>query len=237
MNRERRACCKRLLFMSIALSLGLALLAPVLAWWGKEALPDLSASLAEVTMARGAAREAAGALAEARVCYEQALAGRFHGEANRNHCEKRLGVVLLRMGEAEAALEHLSRAQASPLRSLNGFGPLVDALMALERGDDARRAAERWLEASGGDPGHRAGALQALGNIAMHEGDLDAAAARLNEAVALNRRHEARADLARLYAAQGDTAKARDTMIAFLASAPPNEETAAHWALLASWMP
>jgi tetratricopeptide (TPR) repeat protein len=237
MNAERRALCKRLFKVCVGLSLVLSAMALLLTGWGSAVLPGLSKSLAEVALEQGERREAAGNLTEARVFYEQALAGRFHGEANRNHCEKRLGVVLLRLGEHEAALEHLARAQGSPLRSVNGFGPLVEALMALGRWEEAKREAERWLVESGDEPTNRASAHQALGMIALESGELDDAERHFQEALSANTPNAARAGLARVYAARGDRAKARDTMAEYLASAPPDKDTAAHWALLESWMP
>lgn len=237
MSAERRALCKRLFAASVVLSLILTAMALVLIGWGSRVLPGLSDSLAEVAMEQGERREAAGNLTEARAFYEQALAGRFHGEANRNHCQKRLGIVLFRLGDKEAALEHLSRAQASSLRSVNGFGPLVEVLMTLERWDEAGREAERWLVESGDEPINRSSACYVLGLIALRSGDLDSADGHFNEALSTNSAHAARAGLAKVYAARGDTAKAHDTMIAYLASAPPNQDTAANWSLLESWMP
>lgn len=237
MSAERRALCKRLFTVSIGLSLVLSAMALLLTGWGSLVLPGLSKSLAEVAMEQGERREAAGNLTEARDSYKQALAGQFHGEANRNHCEKRLGVVLFRLGEHEAALEHLARAQASPLRSVNGFDPLVEVLMALERWEEAKHEAEQWLVESGDEPINRSSAHHLLGLIALQSVDLDGADGHFQEALSTNSAHAARAGLAKVYAARGDTAKARDAMIAYLASAPPDEDTAANWALLESWMP
>lgn len=237
MSAERRALCKHLFIVSIVLSLLLSAMALLLAGWASRVLPALSESLAEVAMEQGERREAAGNLAEARVFYEQALAGQFHGEANRNHCEKRLGVVLLRLGEHEAALDYLARAQTSPLRSVNGFGPLVETLMALGRWEEAKREAERWLVESGDEPINRSRAYHVLGLIALREGDLDNAERHFQEALSTNSAPAAHAGLARVYAARGDRAKARDRMAEYLASAPPDEDTAASWALLESWMP
>ena len=237
MSAERRALCKRLFTVSIGVSLVLSAMALLLTGWGSLVLPGLSKSLAEVAMEQGERWEAAGNLREARDYYEQALAGRFHGEANRNHCEKRLGVVLLRLGEHRAALQHLARAQASPLRSVNGFGPLVEVLMSLERWEEAKREAERWLEESGDESINRAGAHQALGMIALEGGELDDAERHFQEALWPNTPNAARAGLARVHAARGDRAKARDTMAEYLANAPPDKDTAANWALLESWMP
>lgn len=187
-------------------------------------------------MERGQRREAAGNLEEARDFYALALAGKFHGEANRNHCEKRLGVALYKLGDFSGALPCLERAQAGPHRSLNGFDPLVDVLMALERWGDAEREAERWCLESEGDPSNLANACQALGRIALHEGNLNSAQGHFQDAIALDAMHPARADLARVYAARGDIAKARELMVAYLADAPLDENTAADWAMLETWM-
>jgi tetratricopeptide (TPR) repeat protein len=237
MRKELRALYKRLMILSVMLSLLFTALAAGFSQWSARALPGLSATLAEVAMQQGQRREAGGELEEARRFYEQALAGKFHDEANRNRCETRLGVVLRALGDKEAALEHLTRAQAGPHQSLDGFGPLVDVLMALERWEEAKGEAERWHQASEGDPENCANALRALGRIALHGGALDIAEGHLLGALDLDGMHAARADLAQVYAARGDVAQAREAMIAFLASAPPDDDTAAHWALLESWMP
>jgi uncharacterized protein HemY len=113
---------------------------------------------------------------------------------------------------------------------LNGFAPLVAVLIKLERRDAARAAAIRWLEEAQSDAENRANAHQALGRIALREGDLDSAEKHLNEAIALDATHPARGDLARVHAARGDGTKAREVMIGFLATAPLDEDTPAHWA-------
>lgn len=236
MKRDLKVLCKGLMRSTAVLAIAFVLAAACFSWWGVAALPPLADSLSEVAMAQGVRREAAGALEEARRFYEQALAGKFHGEANRNHCEKRLGVVLLELGEYENALPHLERAQASPHRSLNGYSPLVEALMKLERWDEARAAADRWIEESSNDPPNRANAHHARGRIALYDDDLNGAEKHLNEAVALDGKHPARADLARLYAARGDVTMARDVMIAYLATAPPYDDTTQNWTALDSWM-
>ena len=237
MKKEIKALCKRLMRCTAALTIAFVVAAACFTWWGSVALPPMTGSLSEVAMEQGARREAAGELEEARRFYEQALAGNFHGAANRNHCEKRLGVVLLELGDLEGALSHLERAQASPLRSVNGYNPLVKVLMRLERWDAARVAAERWLEASESDSANSANAHRALGRITLHEGDLDSAEGHFNESVALDANHPVRGDLTRLYAALGDIEKARETMIAHLASAPLDDDTAENWAALETWMP
>ena len=236
MRKELRLLGKRLAKLSVVLSLIFSAMAMGFNLWGSWALPGLTESLAEVAMERGQRREAAGNLEEARDFYEQALSGAFHGEANRNHCEKRLGVVLYKLGDFAGALPYLERAQTGPHRSLNGFGPLVDVLMALERWGDAEQEAERWWTESEGDPANLANACQALGRIALHEGDPDGAQGHFQEAIGLDTMHPARADLARVPAARGDIAKARKMMVAYLAAAPPDEHTAENWALLELWM-
>jgi len=236
LKEDLKALYKGLVRCTAFLVIAFVTAAACFAWWGGRVLPPMTASLSEVAMEQGERREAAGELEEARRFYEQALAGKFHGEANRNHCEKRLGVVLLELGEYENALAHLGHAQDSPHRSLNGFGPLVKVLMLLERWDEARKAADRWLAESKDDAANCADAHQAMGRIAMHEGNLDGAEEPLNEAIALDVKHAASGDLARLYAAQGNVAKAREAMVAYLAIAPPNDDTAANWAALETWM-
>ena len=236
MRKELRLLGKRLAKLSVVLSLIFSAMAMGFNLWGSWALPDLAESLAEVAMERGQRREAAGNLEEARDFYALALAGKFHGEANRNHCEKRLGVVLYKLGDFSGALPCLERAQAGPLRSLNGFVPLVEVLLALERWDEAKEEIARWRLESQGDPATLAKVYRALGEIALHEGDLDGAQGHFQDAIALDAIHPARADLARLYAARGDIAKAREMMVAYLADAPLDEDTAPDWAMLETWM-
>ena len=236
MKKDLTELCKRLMCCTAVLAISFVLAAGCFSWWSTAALPPMTASLSEVAMAQGARREGAGELEEARRFYEQALAGKFHGAANRNHCEKRLGIVLLELGDYEPALKHLKSAQASPLRSLNGYGPLFEVLEKLECWDEARAAADRWIEESKNDPENRADAQHARGRIALHEGDLHSAERHLNKAAALDEKHPARADLARLHAARGDVTKARETMIGYLATAPLASDTTADWAALDSWI-
>lgn len=237
MKKEIKTLTKGLMRSTALLAIAFVVAAACFAWWGNTALPPMAASLSEVAMEQGVRREAASELEEARHFYELALAGKFHGEANRNHCEKRLGVVLLELGEHENALMHLEPAQASPLRSLNGYNPLVKVLVTLERWDAAREAADRWLKESETEPTNRADAHQALGRIALREGALDVAEAHFNAAIALDAIHPARGDFARLHAARGDVAKARETMEAYLATAPLDEDNTENWAVLEMWMP
>lgn len=237
MNAELKSLSRRLLASSVALSLVLLAASACFTRWGKTALPALAQSLSEISLEQGLRSEAAGDLDGALAHFERALAGHFHGETNRNHCEKRLGVVLYRLGRYDEALVHLDAAQKSPLRSLNGFGPQVDTLMALERWDDARTTAERWSSESEHDAANRANALCALGQIALHQSDLADAEQRFQSALALQPDHAARGYLAQVYAVQGDVARARATLVTYLASAPWNEITAAQWKLLESWMP
>lgn len=237
MKKEIKSLCRRLLAGSMILSAVLIVAAGGFTWWSASTLPALSRTLAEVAMEQGARCEAAGDLEAAREHYERALSGNFHGPENRNHCEKRMGVVLNRMGRYEEALVYLERAQRDEHRSINGFDPLVETLIALGRWDDAGAAAAQWRDESEHIPENLAKASQALGRIALHQGDLATAEGHLEKANELDPNLSARGDLARVYAAQGKQAKARDTMAAYLATAAPDDDTVANWALLESWMP
>lgn len=140
--------------------------------WSARNLPAMAEGLGEVWMERAARSEDAGALEDARAYYERALASDFHGPQNRSHCEKRLGIVLYRLGNYEAALPCLQRAQASPYRSLNGYRPLVDTLVALERWEEVRAAIAIWKseDQDGGETW-----LPALARLHAHDGDLNQA--------------------------------------------------------------
>jgi len=201
--------------------------------WSPAHLPALADDLGEVWMERGARCEAAGALDEARADYEYALAGRFHGPQNRNHCEKRLGVVLLKLGRYDEARSFLQQAQASPHRSINGYGPLIDALVALERWDEAEAAAKTWL-AAWSETGHTGDSPHlALVRIALARGDIPGARQWLDASGLAP--HEHGAARARLLALEGDLAAACEALSAHLRVAPPGPDTAQDWALLETW--
>lgn len=203
--------------------------------WSADRLPAMAEELGEVWMARAAHAEAAGALETALSYYERALAGRFHGPENRNHCEKRAGVVLLKLDRPAAAVPHLERAQGGPHRSLNGYRPWAEALRSLDRRADARKVVDAWLAAAEGHAASQADAHQMRGRLALDAGALDRAETAFQEALALDEEHPCLADLAQLYAAQGDRARARETLAGYLATAPPGDDTAAHWERLAAW--
>lgn len=198
--------------------------------WSAAHLPALADDLGEVWMDRAARCEAAGDLEMALAHYEKALGGHFHGEQNRNHCQKRLGAVLYELGRYEEALTPLQEAQASPHRSLNGFAVLVDTLIALERWNEAEAVVLDWQAAAFGDTGAVELPQQALGRVALARGEL-AEARRWFEEAGI----QAGADWARLQALEGNVDEARETMAAYLREAPPGEDTAENWALLEQW--
>lgn len=203
--------------------------------WSAIQRPALTSQLGTVWLACGEQREAAGALEEALSFYESALAGRFHGPQDRNHAEKRCGVVLYRLGRYDEALVQLKRAQESPYRTLNGYRPWADTLIALDRWEEAAAVVEAWAAAAVDDDQALAEARQYAGRLAMHAGDFDAAIVAFQVALTLVPDHRCRADLARLHADMGDKATARATLAAFLATAPPDAATPGHWDLLAEW--
>ena len=228
LHQNRLAAVLGLLALLIA-----GIVAAGAAWhvrWSAAHLPALAADLGEVWMDRAARCEAAGAPEEAHDHYARALATHFHGEQNRNHCQKRIGVVLYQLGRYEDALAHLQEAQASPYRSLNGYGPLVDTLIALGRWEEAEAAALDWLADAAVVAGAGELPQRALGRIALARGDLAGARRCFEEAGV-----QAGADWARLYALEGDWERARDAMAAYLRDAPPGEETAGDWVLLEQW--
>ncbi len=204
--------------------------------WSPEHLPAMADDLGEVWMERAARCEGAGALDEARAHYMRALDGHFHGPQNRTHCEKRLGVVLYKLERYEEALPHLMAAQNAPDRSLNGFAPLVDTLMALERWDDAKDAARDWHEmANAEDADPALWPFWALARIAMEKGETDGARHWLNATEAWAPTHPEQPRVAQAYADLGDLEIARERLSAYLRAAPPDAKTHEYWALLARW--
>ncbi|MBX3177963.1 MAG: hypothetical protein KF886_11415 [Candidatus Hydrogenedentes bacterium] len=203
--------------------------------WSDAQLPGMAEGLGEIAQERAARDEAAGALEAALAHYQRALAGRFHGPQNRNHCEKRAGVVLMRLGRYAEALPHLQRAQTGPHRSLNGYGPLAETLLALDRDAEARAVAERWRDEAGTDPRARADAAAMLGRIAYRAGDYNAAREAYREADAIDPGHASQAEWARMLAEQGDLGAARAVLAAYLAVAESGDRSAEDWDLLVSW--
>ena len=234
MHTSRR---HRLILLAVAALLTVALLA-ISTFYSKKRgafLPGLTETLSEVAMKQGIRREAAGDLEGALKYYQRALAGNFQGTQNRIHVEKRCGVILSKLERYEAAIPHLMRAQNSPLRSLNGYKPLADSLLAVGRLEEATSIARTWFEATASNDDSRADAHQALGHLSLLDNDIQAAQEHFLAAIALHPDHEAWIDLARLYHGQGDTAKAMECLTSYLNATAPGEENSAVWDLLSAW--
>jgi tetratricopeptide (TPR) repeat protein len=205
--------------------------------WSRVHLPAMSARLGEVEMAQAARAEAAGAWETALAYYERALAGHFHGPQNRNHCEKHAGVVLLALDRPADALPYLQRAQEGPYRSLNGYRPLTEAFMKLDRWEEAAAVVSIWeIEAVQADEG-LADVENARGLIAVHAGDWTTAATYFEQALQHDPNHPCAVELAQVRAEQGDLVEARDLLVAYLTTAPPSATIDAHWGMLRPWTP
>ncbi len=198
-------------------------------------LPGLADQLSEVAMKQGIQREAAGDLEGALHFYQRALDGNFQGVQNRIHVEKRCGVVLSKLERYEVAIPHLMRAQDSPLRSLNGYKPLVESLLAVGRTSEAKSVAQTWFEATANNDSSRADAHQALGRLSLLSDDALDTQENFMAAIALRPDHEAKLDLARLHYAQGDTAKSMECLTNYLSATAPGEENSEVWELLKVW--
>jgi tetratricopeptide (TPR) repeat protein len=198
-------------------------------------LPGHAAQLGEVAMKEGARSEVAGDLPGALAHYQRALAGKFQGLQNRSHVEKRCGVVLWKLGDAESAVPYLRRAQESPKRSLNGFRPLVESLIATGELEEAGTVAQTWRDAAESHIASLADAQRAQGQLAIRSGKSDEARKHFLAAVGLDPSHVAQVDLARLTFDEGHAEQAMALATTYLSSAPPGNESLDTWKRLAEW--
>lgn len=228
MRSELKTLARYCLKVSMLLAVGVF----IVTWVLRPVLVASGGAPAELGLTRAGDLEAAGETELALATYRETLARGLRGEADLSHAEKRAGVLLLALGRPAEALEHLERAQASPARALNGYGPLVSALSALARAAEAEKAARTWLDASGDDPRNRADALAALGSLAMNAGRAPEAETMYREALALDPMHECRVGLARVLLERGAEGEAREMLVDYLAVAPPGPAATRGWALL-----
>ncbi len=188
---------------------------------GEAPLQAATAQLGTVFLAQAARFEAAGELESALDYYERALTGGLAGEQDRVQAHKRCGVIRWKQGNYAAALPHLRAAQASPLRSLNGYRPLVESLTAEGNIAEAETFAARWREEASGDVAQTADAHHAQGRLALHRDDRAAAIAHFEAAIERVPTHRAHIDLARIHLEQDAPEKARDLLIRFLSTSAP----------------
>tara|TARA_R110001592_G_scaffold66202_3_gene203069 strand:+ start:58 stop:783 length:726 start_codon:yes stop_codon:yes gene_type:complete len=198
-------------------------------------LPPLTRQLGTVAMELGTRSEGAGDLPGALAHYLDALQGVLHGEQDRVHVEKRCGVLYWKLGDAEMAIPHLIRAQESSLRSLNGYRPLVESLLAVGRVAEANTCVQRWILEAEDAPRSLADALQMLGRLAVISGAPDQARKNVTAAQKLVEGHESLVDRARRQADGGDLNGAISSMERYLSSAPPGVTADEGWELLATW--
>lgn len=228
MRTELKTLARQCLLVSLLLALGIF----VATWVLRPVLVRAGGHTAELALTRAGQLEATGAAEMALAAYREALELGLRGKADESHAEKRAGVLLLALNRPEEALAHLQRAQASPERALNGYGPLVSALSALGRMEEAEGVARTWLAASGDDPHNRADALGALGSLAMDGDRAEEAETMYREALTLEPDHECRVGLVRVLLARGAAGEAREMLVDYLAAAPPGPAATRGWALL-----
>lgn len=191
---------------------------------GEEPLHAATAQLGTVFLAQATRFEAAGELETALEHYERALAGTLAGEQDRVHAHKRCGVIRWKQGNFAAALPHLRAAQESPLRSLNGYRPLVESLIAEGQFAEAETIAARWREEAAHNDAQLADALHTQGRLALQREDLVAAIAHFEAAIQRMPTHRAHIALARIHLDQGAPEKARDLLISFLSTSAPGAD-------------
>lgn len=228
MRSELKTLARQCLMVSVLL----AVCVFAATWVLRPVLVRSGSATAELGLTRAGDLEAAGETEIALAAYRDALARGLRGEADISHAEKRAGVLLLALNRPEEALAHLQRAQASPEPALNGYGPLVGALSALGRAEEAEGVARTWLAASGDDPRNRADALGALGSLALHAGRGSEAESHYREALTLEPSHECRVGLARALYSRGAAVEARAVLVDYLTAAPPGPAANRAWAML-----
>ena len=173
-------------------------------------LARLDTSVGEMLMEEGMRLEQAGAFENAKERYRLALDSRFEGLQNRAHTLNRLGIRLWLEGNLEDAATYLQQAADSPYAPISVYAPLCDALMKLKRHADARKLLGRWQAAAdaSGISSYQAEAKFYAGQIAMADGNTEAAMARYREGDAIAPGGRNAAELAYLYYDAGEYEKA-----------------------------
>ncbi len=213
----------RYLFPALAAAITVLVLAGAWGYVGRGAhsLQAATSQLGTVFLAEAARFEAAGDWETALDYYERALAGTLTGEQDRVHAHKRSGVIRWKQGNYAAALPHLRVAQESPLRSLNGYRPLMESLIAEGEFTEAENVVARWHDEASGDGAQTADTSHAQGKLALHRDDRATAIAHFEATIQRVPTHRAHIDLARIYLEQGTPEKARDLLIRFLSTSAP----------------
>lgn len=192
--------------MTLVALCGLFAFAVIFTRLGAPFLDRLESNLGEELMRAGIRLEEAGAVEEARACYERALAGHFEGPQNRALTLKRLGTLLWQDRQYAACLPYLREAVDSGLAPAGIYELLFDALFNLQRFDDAHRVLREWaavLESRQDTAAALADVKFQEGRLALAQGDKQAAEARFLEGVAASPGGRNASELARLYYAQG----------------------------------
>ena len=216
----------RYLFPAIAAAITLAMVAGAHGYRarGEASMQGATAQLGTVFLAQAARFEAAGDLETAMAFYERALAGTLAGQQDQTHAQKRCGVILWKQRNYATALPYLRAAQESPLRSLNGYRPLVESLIAEGQFSEAETFSARWREEAANSYAQLADALHAHGRLAVHRDDLVSAIAHFEAAIQRVPTHRAHIDLARIHLNQNAPEKAHDLLITFLSMATPGSD-------------
>lgn len=150
-----------------------------------DALPNASG---EELLARGLLLETNTDSAGAMALYKEALTKYFTHEAKRTETYQRLGNLLLWNEGADAALPHLETAYARDDHDIWVYEPLCQALIQLDRLEDAEAYAREWRDeaASNEDTEQMARAAFIHGTVLQKAGRNEAAFDAFSEAFALN---------------------------------------------------
>ncbi len=185
--------------------------AVVFAHYGDAFLARRYDSVGEVLMREGGRLEDAGLSDAALEKYAVALKASFAGEFNRTHTLKRMGTILWRRGDLEAALTPLQQAVSGPHGDGGAYYALVDCFIKLNRFDEAEQALEEWLAWIGQKnmPREAGNVFFFKGRIAESRNDLAAAIAHYEKGDAIYHGDGNALRLARIYADMGDREKAQ----------------------------
>lgn len=162
------------LLLTLAIT-GLVFIASVIARvYGDAFLSRRNDSIGELLMQEGDRLEKAGLADAALERYLQAVKARFAGGHNRIHTLKRIGFLYRDRGEYERAVEYLRQTITGAYVPTTSYFALVDALMRLDRLDEAESASRDWLQSVEGKdlPREQGRALYYIGRIAERRDDM-----------------------------------------------------------------